>query len=539
MSLETGHVAGVTFIDWLSGNSAMTGSRLIVFLSSCAILAAFAGQAQAFEFKDVVDKAKALAGEGYEPPTKAPDFLINLGYSDYQSIRFKPEQSLWRSGKSRFQVMMIPQGSFYSHAVKLNVIDSEGVHAISFDKAQFDYPNPEMAKRIPADLGYAGFKLTYPLSDKGTQNQFLVFGGASYFRGVGAGQNFGLSGRGVAVDTGLPSGEEFPAFTEFWMERPKADSDVMVVYGLLDGPSLTGAYRFEIQPGKSTKMDVTAKLFFRDDIEQLGQAPLTSMFFYGDNTLRPRGEWRPQVHDSDGLLINDGKTGEWLWRPLVNPADLQLSYHHVEDVKGFGLIQRDRQFEDFQDNEARYDRRPSMWVEPGGKNREGWGKGEIVLVEIPSGAESNDNIVAFFKPAEKVMGNQSRRLQYSVRFGEPGITEQPNARALRTFVGTDNAGGNSGEALRLIVDFEGGELSELPPDAAVVSHVTGGEGVEVMEHFVEYIEATDVWRLSILAKPPTEKPLTLRGTLNKDGKAITETWTYLLGPKTDLRGVSS
>lgn len=516
----------------------MTGSRLTVFLSSCAILAAFAGQAQAFEFKDVVDKAKALAGEGYEPPTKAPDFLINLGYTDYQSIRFKPEQSLWRSGKSRFQVMMIPQGSFYSHAVKLNVIDSEGVHAISFDKAQFDYPNPELAKRIPADLGYAGFKLTYPLSDKGTQNQFLVFGGASYFRGVGAGQNFGLSGRGVAVDTGLPSGEEFPAFTEFWMERPKADSDVMVVYGLLDGPSLTGAYRFEIQPGKSTKMDVTAKLFFRDDIEQLGQAPLTSMFFYGDNTLRPRGEWRPQVHDSNGLLINDGKTGEWLWRPLVNPADLQLSYHHVEELEGFGLMQRDRQFSDFQDNEARYDQRPSMWVKPAGKNREGWGKGEVVLVEIPSGAESNDNIVAFFKPAAKVQTGESRRLQYSVAFGEPDITAQPNARAVRTFVGTETAKGDSAEVLRLIVDFKGGDLSGLRPDAAVVSQVSGGEGVEVIEHFVEYIEATDVWRLSILAKPPSEKLLTLRGILSMDGKAMTETWTYLLGPKTDLRGNS-
>lgn len=516
----------------------MTGSRLIVFLSSCAILVALSGPAQAFEFKDAVEKAKALAEEAYEPPITAPDFLVNLGYSDYQSIRFKPEHSLWRPGKSRFQVMMIPQGSFYSHAIKLNVIDSEGVHAISFDKAQFDYPNPELAKRIPADLGYAGFKLTYPLSDKGEQNQFLVFGGASYFRGVGAGQNFGLSGRGVAVDTGLPSGEEFPAFTEFWMERPKANSDVMVVYGLLDGPSLTGAYRFEILPGKSTEMDVTAKLFFRDDIEQLGQAPLTSMFFYGDNTLRPRGEWRPQVHDSNGLLINDGKTGEWLWRPLINPADLQLSYHHVEDLEGFGLMQRDRQFSDFQDNEARYDRRPSMWVKPAGKSREGWGKGEVVLVEIPSGAESNDNIVAFFKPAERSKTGESRRLQYSVAFGGPDITAQPNARAVGTFVGSETAKDDSGDVMRLIVDFKGGDLSGLRPDAAVVSQVSGGEGVEVIEHFVEYIEASDVWRLSILAKPPAEKLLTLRGILTMDGKSMTETWTYVLGPKTDLRGNS-
>lgn len=514
----------------------MVGSRLLVFLCPFIILITFAGYAQAFGLKDVSEKAKALADEKYQQPAQAPDFLKNLSYSDYQSIRFKPEESLWRSGESRFQVMMIPQGSFYSQAVQLNVVDSEGVHPIGFDRTQFNYPNTELAKRIPADLGYAGFKLTYPLSGKGVQNQFLVFGGASYFRGVGSNNTFGLSGRGISVNTGLPSGEEFPAFTEFWMEHPKADSDVMAVYGLLNGPSLTGAYRFEIRPGKNTKMNVTAQLFFRDDIEQLGQAPLTSMFFYGDNTLRPRGEWRPQVHDSDGLLINDGKTGEWLWRPLVNPAELQLSYHHVQDLDGFGLVQRDRKFGDFQDSEARYDRRPSMWVKPLGEDGEGWGKGEVVLVEIPSGAEANDNIVAFFKPSQPVKAGESRRLEYSVAFGEPEITEQPNGQAVRTFIGNGRENGGSGDALRLIVDFKGGGLAGLRPDATVVSQVSGGEGVEVLEHFVEYIEVSDVWRLSILAKPSAEQPLTLRGFLNKDNEPVTETWTYLLGPKTDLRG---
>ncbi|MDO6442551.1 glucan biosynthesis protein G [Marinobacter sp. 2_MG-2023] len=513
----------------------MTGSRLSVFFTLITLITC-SGYAQAFGFKDVADKARNLAGEAYQKPAQAPDFLRNLGYSDYQSIRFKPDQSLWRASGSRFQVMMIPQGSFYSNAVGLNVIDSEGVRPVEFDKTRFDYPSPELEKRVPADLGYAGFKLTYPLSGKDAQNQFLVFGGASYFRGVGANQTFGLSGRGIAVDTGLPSGEEFPAFTEFWMERPKAGADVMVAYGLLNGPSLTGAYRFEIHPGKSTRMDVTAQLFFREDIDQLGQAPLTSMFFYGENTLRPRGEWRPQVHDSKGLLVSDGVSGEWLWRPLVNPAKLQLSYLHVEGLEGFGLIQRDREFDDFQDSEARYDRRPSMWVKPLGEDDSGWGKGEVVLVEIPSGAESNDNIAAFFKPDQAAVAGASRNLKYSVTFGEPDITGQPNARAVRTFVGHGNANDDSGEALRLIVDFKGGELAGLRPGAAVVSQVSGAEGVEVIEHFVEYIEASDVWRLSILAEPTTGQPFRLRGLLNKDDKPVTETWTYFLGPETDLRG---
>lgn len=514
----------------------MTGAQRPGIFSVFIILATLSGHAQAFGFKDVREKAKALASQAYQKPSPAPDFLRNLTYSDYQSIHFNPEQSLWRSTKSRFQVMMIPQGGLYSQAVKLHVIDGEGMHPIEFDKSQFDYPRPELAKRIPADLGYAGFKLTYPLSREDVQNQFLVFGGASYFRGVGAKQSFGLSGRGIAVDTGLPSGEEFPAFTTFWMEHPGADSEAMVVYGLLDGPSLTGAYRFDIRPGRRTEMEVTAEVFFRSDIEQLGQAPLTSMFFYGDNTLRPRGEWRPQVHDSDGLLVNDDATGEWLWRPLVNPAGLQLSYLNVERLGGFGLIQRDRNFHDFQDNEARYDRRPSMWIKPLGQESEGWGKGQVVLVEIPSNAETNDNIVAFFKPDQPAEAGNSRSFRYSVTFGEPEITQQSTGRAVRTFIGNGSENGGSGDALRLIVDFKGGDLAGLAKEAAVVSQVNGGAGVEVVEHFVEYIEAIDVWRLSMLAKPPAGKPLTLRGFLSKDGEPLTETWTYLLGPSTDLRG---
>ena len=501
---------------------------LIVFL-----LLGFPAQANAFGFADVVAKAEALAGKDYQAPTPAPEFLRTLSYPDYQSIRFKPEASLWRSGRSRFQVMMIPPGSFYAHAVKLNVVDSEGVHPLAFDKTDFDYPNPELAKRIPADLGYAGFKLTYPLAGQGVQNQFLVFGGASYFRGVGAGQHFGLSGRGIAIDTGLPSGEEFPSFTEFWLERPAAGSDTMVVFGLLNGPSLTGAYRFEIRPGESTRMQVTAELFFREDIRQLGLAPLTSMFYYGDNTERPRGEWRPQVHDSDGLLVHDGDSGEWLWRPLLNPSQLQLSFHQVTQLEGFGLIQRDQKFHQFEDSEARYDLRPSAWVQP----REGWGPGSVVLVEIPSGAETNDNIAAFWKPDQSVKGGERRRFEYALDFGGPQITGHPSGRAIQTFVGDGNrtGGGDEAGAYRFIVDFQGKTLDALRSDAAVVSQVTGGDGVEVIEHFVEYIEARDAWRLSILARPAAGKPLNLRGYLSLDNQPLTETWTYSLAPSTGLR----
>lgn len=501
---------------------------LVIAAALCA-----AARAHAFGFDDVVAKAQTMASHEYEPPKVIPEFLRNLGYDDYQSIRFRPEASLWRQGRSRFQVMMVPAGSYYQHAVALNVVDSEGMRPVPFDRNLFDYPSPELLKRVPADLGYAGFKLTYPLAGNKDQNQVLVFAGASYFRGVGAGQQFGMSARGIAVDTGLASGEEFPVFREFWLERPAGGSDVMVVYGLLDGPSLTGAYRFEVRPGEALKVHVSARLFFRNRVQQVGLAPLTSMFFYGENTLRPRGQWRPQVHDSDGLLIHDQNTDEWLWRPLLNPAALQLSYHQVQQLGGFGLIQRDRAFAQFEDSEARYDLRPSTWVRPG----ENWGAGEVVLVEIPTASEVNDNIVAFWKPAQEVSAGDSRYLTYTLTFGNPEITGEPLARAVRTFVGDGSqVGGGSVEgAYRFVVDFEGGTMGRLRQDAAVVSQVSASEGARVIEHFAEYIEARHGWRLSVLVQPEDGKEINLRGLLVVDGKPVSETWTYRLGPSTDLR----
>ncbi len=511
----------------------MVGNRNLKFALVVFVLFALSGPAGAFGFDDVIAKAKELAGEEYQTLETVPEFLRNLSYEQYQSIRFRPQASLWRGGRSQFRVMMMPTGSFYRHPVALNVVDREGVHPLGFDKTLFDYPTTELAKRVPADLGYAGFKLTYPLADPEVHNQFLVFAGASYFRGVGAGQRFGLSARGIAIDTGLASGEEFPVFREFWLERPKAGSNSMVVYGLLDGPSLTGAYRFVVHPGKALKLDVSARLFFRAEVDQLGLAPLTSMFYYGENTLRPRGQWRPQVHDSDGLLIHDQESGEWLWRPLLNPAELELGFHQVRNLGGFGLIQRDREFSRFEDSEARYDLRPSAWIEPG----EDWGNGEVVLVEIPTDSEVNDNIVAFWKPRQQVAAGDSRFLTYSLTFGPPGITGHPLAQAVRTFVGNgaQPGGGEVEGAYRFIVDFEGGVMDRLDPDAAVVSEVSAsGEG-EIIEHFAEYIEARHGWRLSILVRPEQGKRLALRGSLSADGKPVSETWTYQLGPSTGLR----
>lgn len=493
------------------------------------ILWATSTTAWSFDYRTVVDKARLLAQQPYEAPRPIPKFMQEMSFHQYQGIRFKPEKSLWREAQSRFQVMLVPPGLYYTHAVKINVIDSGGVRPLAYSKDYFNFElgdAGETEKKIPPDIGFAGFKLTYPFKGKDAQNQFLVFAGASYFRGVGADNAFGLSARGLAIDTGLPSGEQFPSFIEFWLERPNAAAKSMTVYGLLSGESVTGAYRFVITPGAVTKMAVQATLFTRKEVRLLGVAPLTSMFFYGENTPRPRGEWRPRVHDSDGLLVHDGATGEWLWRPLINPKRLQMDYFMVGAVRGFGLMQRQGRFDAYEDYSTRYELRPSGWIEPQGE----WGKGNVVLVQLPTPNETNDNIVAFWSPAERVPPGKPLSLAYTLSFGGPAVVNTPMAQAQDTYLGSGNliGGGHVPGSYRFIVDFAGGPLAAHDPKTPVTGVVTALEEGQIIESFVEYLEPDSQWRLSILAKPAANRPLALRAFLKEGDKTLSETWTYYL-----------
>ena len=493
-----------------------------------AIFLVISGPVRAFDFETVVEKARVLSQQPYQAPASIPKFLQDVSFTQYQGIRFKPEKSLWRDQHGRFQVMLVPTGLFYTHAVKLNLIEGGAVRALPYSKDYFSFElgdNGALEKKIPADAGFAGFKLTFPFKSRDVQNQFLVFAGASYFRGVGASNAFGLSARGIAVDTGLPTGEQFPSFVEYWLERPDATAKTMTVYALLDGEGVSGAYRFVITPGAATKVAVQATLFPRKELQLLGVAPLTSMFYYGENTPRPRGEWRPRVHDSDGLLIHNGMSGEWLWRPLLDPKRLQMDYFAVENVRGFGLMQRARDFRAYQDFGARYDLRPSGWVQPQGD----WGKGNVVLVQLPTADETNDNIVAFWSPRDKVAANKPLNLAYTLHFGDDAIAGETMAYATSTFVGSGNmvGGGNVKGSYRVIVDFAGGPLAGRDVKAPV-GVVTAADDGQVIESFVEYVEPLQRWRLSMLAKPAEGKPLVLRAFLKEGGKTLTETWTYRL-----------
>ena len=487
--------------------------------------------AESFEFSSVVTMASERSVQPYEAPEPIPRFMRELSYTQFQDIRFDPDKSLWMKDGSPFQVMLMSPGLYFSHAVKINLVEHGKAAQLGYRKDYFTYSDSELEKIIPPDLGYAGFKLTFPYFEPHVQNQFLVFAGASYFRGVGKRNAWGISSRGIAINTGLPGGEEFPSFVEFWLVHPGKGAKSMTVYGLLDGPSLSGAYEFVITPGEHTDVKVRCVLFPRDSIKLMGVAPLTSMFYYGENTPRPRGEWRVQVHDSDGLLINNGD-GEWLWRPLLNPANLEMDYFETQDVKGFGLLQRDNRFSDYQDMGARYDIRPSTWVKPEGQ----WGPGNIVLVQLPTRDETNDNIVAFWSPRAPAEANTPYAIGYTLVFGNAEVAGVERGHVVNTFVGDGSiiGGGNRPGAYRVVVDFAGANLEALPADAVVEGNVTGMDGTEVVEYYVERNPVDHSWRLSLLAKPKADKSLILRAFLQQKDEALTETWTYRLPPQNTI-----
>ena len=473
-----------------------------------------------FGFDNVADTARKLASESFRALQPIPEFLTTLNYDDYRDIRFDAKQSLWRES-GNFQVQLIHPGLYYGHAVKINLIEEGAVRPVSFSPHQFTYGRNKFADKIPADLGFAGFRLAYPFYRRGEFNHVIVFAGASYFRAVAKGQVFGLSARGLAIDTGLPSGEEFPTFKEFWLERPGRDARESKLYALLDSPSVSGAYLFVVRPGERTVVSVRLRLFLRKAVKELGIAPLTSMFFFGEEKPRPEGDWRPEVHDSDGLLIQSS-AGEWTWRPLGNPEKLRVSYYDLNNPRGFGLLQRDRQFSNYQDLETRHELRPNAWITPVGD----WGSGYIKLIEIPSGKETNDNIVSYWIPRRVPPVGQPFDVTYRISFQSNDPVVPTTARVTAMRIGN----GDREEWKRVVLDFEGAKLAALSESTPVQAVIALGQDGQLVQQSAYRNSVTRGWRLSFQIKPPKGKPLELRAYLQNGKDTLTETWSYQLEP---------
>ncbi|WP_230531443.1 glucan biosynthesis protein [Microvirga roseola] len=479
-----------------------------------------------FDYEDVVRRARELAAAPYEAsPAQLPAPLNRLSFDDYRDIRFRPDKALLAAGGGPFRMQLFHLGFLYQRPVTVNVI-REGVPTpVPYQRELFDYGRNRIEKPLPVNLGFAGFRLHHPLNDPKIMDELIAFLGASYFRFLGAGQKYGLSARGLAINVEGGEAEEFPFFREFWIEMPKRDSDRAIVFALLDSPSVAGAYRFEIYPSKETTVEVIATLFPRQPIENVGLAPLTSMYFKGENDQKHTEDFRPELHDSDGLLMHTG-AGEWIWRPLRNPQQKAVSSFSDNNPRGFGLLQRDRVFENYEDLEAYYHQRPGYWVEPVGD----WGEGRVELVEIPTPDETHDNIVAYWQPARPYEAGQEILVSYRLRAVSSEAGMHPGGRVVNTFQAPARASGSNAPSdptlRRFIIDFADGNLPYYFTDPSKVELVPSTSAGRITHTFLVPNDHTNGFRAAIDVKLEPSQSTDLRAFLRAGTRTLTETWTY-------------
>lgn len=488
-------------------------------------------------FEGLVARAEMLAHEPHRPaPEDLPAELGKLDYGAYIGITFRPERTI-PLGK-RFTLQLFHRGFLQRKRVAITLQPPEGpARALAYDSSLFDLGPTLKDKSFPGSLGFAGFRIAtaFDAARPEDREEFLVFLGASYFRLRGKGQHYGLSARGVAIDTFGPGTEEFPDFTQFWIEEPAGDDGTITILALLDGPSLTGAYRFSVTPGDPTDVAVTASLHPRRAIARLGLAPLTSMFLYGQNGPGARGaarfdDYRPQVHDSDGLLVQS--PGDRLWRPLVNGrAQTQISAFRTAPLEGFGLLQRERHFGAYLDVWARHEDRPGLWVKPNPTSAV-FKAGAVQLFEIPTIEETVDNIVAAFVPDAPVEAGRPITLAYGLTtIGAEPDSRQPDdlARVVGTWIGSAEnlrrTNPPSPERRLYNIEFAG---KSLPKDPAAKFDITmTASAGSIVDPETEYVPQTGGWRIVAEYRPPTPLPagdIVLRARLSHGGKVVTETW---------------
>ena len=508
------------------------------FLSAAVLSGLVVGsiplEAFAFGFDDVARRAEELAQQGYRPPeTSLPDQLRELSYSEYSQIQYKHDRDVWSGQGAPFTLSFIPEGMHYSSAIQLNSIDQEGeVHGFAYNPDDFTYGDLAISDDIKQSegVGIAGVTINHSLNGVDSK-EVMVFLGASYFRAIGDGQVYGLSGRGLAVDTGLSSGEEFPRFSEIWIVEPSQESQYLTIFALLDSPSVTGAYRFVLRPGEDTIVDVQSRLYLRRAVEKLGIAPLTSMYLYGPEQPSSTPHYIPAIHDSNGLLISDAQSG-WLWRPLANPARLMMNRHTTPQLRGYGLLQRGHNFSQYQAIDARYDLRPSAWVEP----LNDWGPGSVELIQIPTDNETNDNIVSMWLDDETHEPGTPLAFDYRITFTshesrllDPELAWVAETRRSRGEVVRDDLVREPDGTLAFVLDFVGPSLEGIGNSANISVEASVGENGELAASRVVHNPATNGWRAFVNVKRDTgSQPLDIRAKLVLDGKPLSETWYYRL-----------
>lgn len=480
-----------------------------------------------FSFEWLKTRMQARATVPDTPPVPLDNFLENLTYDDYRNIYFRPAQSRWANEALPFHLQAFHPGWLFQDPVQVFEVAEGLARPLVFNTDDFEYRN-DVADRVPdhAELsGVAGLKVTAPLNTPAKFDELVTFLGASYFRALGAGNSYGLSARGLSIDTWLSGPEEFPRFSAFWVVRPATAESSLEIYAAMDSQSVTGAYRFVISPGADTVIEVHSELYFRAPIRKLGLAPLTSMFYFAEHSERRFDDFRPQVHDSDAVQIIRG-SGDVLLRPLNNPHRVSNSYFAGDDMVQFGLIQRDRDYEAYQDAGAQYHNRPSVMIERIGD----WGPGSIRLVEIPADLEIDDNIVLFWVPDDAPQAGETRSYSYKMHWGAlppDGTGDLAYIHSTRSGVGGPSGVPVENPNLRkYVIDFEGGALGDMAPEAEVMPMVTASTG-EISGMVLHKIEdAPRRWRLFFDVDGQDADLIELMAHVAGEDRKLSEVWLF-------------
>lgn len=495
----------------------------LLFLTTCLLVPVLAPAEVANVHIDhayVTGLARDLAAQPYNPDKGGvPKAFREMTYDQYRRIRFRPEHSLWGGGDLPFRAQFFHAGYIFDRSVHLHEFAPGYMQDIPFKQEYFDYQDLHLPFWSKWGLNYAGFKLLNQVNEPGKWDEIASFLGASYFRGLARGQFYGLSARGLALNAGGPGPEEFPRFTQFWLGKPDAGAKSVTVHALLDSPSVAGAYTFVIQPGAETVMDVKVTLFFRAVVPSVGLAPMTSMFWFGEGSRDRRGDFRPEVHDSDGLLVAPDPATR-IWRPLRNPDGVRLVDFPADHPAGFGLLQRDRDFHHYEDLEARYERRPSLWMEPVGD----WPAGRVRLLELPAADEKQDNIVAFWMlatPPDPSAG--ALDFAYRLHWTDARAFGGPPGRIDATRQTFEDGGAGR---THFVIDYAPGSLALKDPQDPPVADVQVPDEVKVVEKQVIRNEVDGSWRLSLrLEAKPGAPAAEIRARLLHGDQPVTETWT--------------
>ncbi len=467
----------------------------------------------------VTDQARALSKKPFKAPAAdLPDPFRGLTFDQYAAIHARPEARVWATEAIGFAIEPLHRGFLYSSPVELNLVAAGQSFRLVYDPKLFDLG----ALRPPAkmgDIGFSGFRALVP-QEGGGLREIASFQGANFFRALAPGQVPGLVSRALAVRLADPKGEDVPVFRSIWIEKPSLVSSALVIHAVIDSETIVGAFRFTVHPGEATIIDTECTLFARVALDNFGLGPISATHLLGFMDHRRFDDLRPNVGEVCGLQMYTG-AGEWLWRPVTNRETLQISTFIDDKPRGFGFLLRDRAFQDYDDEDQHWEKRPSLWIEPLGE----WGQGGVQLIEIPTESEGNDNILCFWRPKQPLAAGSETAFAYR-QFWCWNPPERPDlARAVTSRSGR----GSSAKRRRFFVEFQGDGLADPARAAGLKPTVTATNGAV---SGVRGFPGRDAKTYSVVfeLEPGADQSSELRLLLEAQGKPASETWLYRWTP---------